>query len=476
MKNEATIEFVGPRVGQSLLDCVSHLLDRAIFVTLLAVIAAASIPYGTVHPWWEALFECTLFALAALWIIDGLNSGTWSVREHRILLPLVALIGFALIQSLKLRGITTGIARALSADPYETWRATLKLIALTLAAALLIRYTSSPSRLRMLIYTIIGIGVVSALLGIARQMGQGEAYISFLPRLWPGRGYGQFINQNHFAFLMEMALGSVLGLLVGGGVSRDRLLLFLAAGVTMGAALVLSNSRGGIFSMFCQLLFLAIMFGIAQPRRETSTHRSPVYFRLQRFSNSVIGRGLLIVCLLMVMIVSIAWLGGDQLAHRFETMERDFSMGSSEVRTNVTRWNMWSATWRSIKDHPIVGVGFGAYPVAISKYHDGSGDLRPQQAHNDYLDLLACGGVVGLALVAWFIIAFIKQLPLRLRSSDPFRRAVCLGALVGLFGVAVHSLVDFGLHITANALVFTSLLVIATLNGRVEDRTLSNTD
>jgi hypothetical protein len=62
-----------------------------------------------------------------------------------------------------------------------------------------------------------------------------------------------------------------------------------------------------------------------------------------------------------------------------------------------------------------------------------------------------------------------------LRSSDPFRRSACLGALVGLFGVAVHSLVDFGLHITANALIFTSLVVIATVNGRVEERRFSNT-
>jgi len=475
LKNEATIEFVGPGVGQALWDGLARLLDPAIFVTLLALLAVSSIPYGTVHPWWEAVFECTVFALAALWIVDGLHGGTWSVSEHRVLLPLLALIVFALIQSLKLWGVTTGRAQAWSADPYETWRVTLKLIALTLAAALLIRYTSSSRRLRMLIYTIIGIGVASALFGIARQMGQGDAYISFLPRLWPGRGYAQFINQNHFAFLMEMALGLVLGILVGGGVPRDRLLIFLAAGVAMAAALVLSNSRGGIFSMLCQLLFLAIMFGVVRSQKEISGHRSGVYLWLERFSKSLIGRALLIVSLLTVVTVSIAWLGGDQLAQRMETMERDFSMGSSELRVNVTRWDMWSATWKSIKDHPIAGVGFGAYPVAISKYHDGSGDLRPRQAHNDYLDLLACGGVIGLSLAAWFIMAIIKKLPGRLRSTDPFRRSACLGAVVGLFGVAVHSLVDFGLHITANALIFTSLVVIAMVNGRGEKGRESNT-
>jgi hypothetical protein len=42
------------------------------------------------------------------------------------------------------------------------------------------------------------------------------------------------------------------------------------------------------------------------------------------------------------------------------------------------------------------------------------------------------------------------------------RRAACLGACIGIAGVAVHSLVDFGLHMLVNALVFTTLIVIAT--------------
>ncbi|MCA1602327.1 MAG: hypothetical protein LC776_12025, partial [Acidobacteria bacterium] len=85
--------------------------------------------------------------------------------------------------------------------------------------------------------------------GIVRQTTQrGEAGF-ILPYLMPGEGYAQFINQNHFAFLMEMALGLVLGLVVGGGVRRDRVLIYLVAVVPVWTALVLSNSRGGIFSM-----------------------------------------------------------------------------------------------------------------------------------------------------------------------------------------------------------------------------------
>jgi tetratricopeptide (TPR) repeat protein len=103
-------------------------------------------------------------------------------------------------------------------------------------------------------------------------------------------------------------------------------------------------------------------------------------------------------------------------------------------------------------------------------YHDASGRLTPRQAHNDYLEILASGGVIGFALAVWFLVLLARRIVPHLSSNDQFRRAVCFGACVGLFGVAVHSLLDFGLHMTINALLFTCLCVLATADGRVEER------
>ena len=44
--------------------------------------------------------------------------------------------------------------------------------------------------------------------------------------------------------------------------------------------------------------------------------------------------------------------------------------------------------------------------------------------------------------------------------ADNYDRAVTLGALVGIVTVAIHSLVDFGLHVTINALLFIALISI----------------
>jgi hypothetical protein len=85
---------------------------------------------------------------------------------------------------------------------------------------------------------------------------------------------------------------------------------------------------------------------------------------------------------------------------------------------------------------------------------------------------MVSGGLIGAAFVAWFGIAFFQLARRRLASRDPFRRASCIGALTGIFAVASHSLVDFGLHITVNQVVFVGLIVVATLGERIEEKPL----
>jgi len=53
-------------------------------------------------------------------------------------------------------------------------------------------------------------------------MVQGSAPNFALLQLSPDRSYGQFIDRNHFAFLIEMVLGLVFGLMIGGGIQRER--------------------------------------------------------------------------------------------------------------------------------------------------------------------------------------------------------------------------------------------------------------
>ncbi len=467
------------RSNVSLSQPAARLLDTGIFFALLALIALAAVPYGTVEPWWQALFECAVFGLAALWLIEGFLSGSYDCSAYRILLPLVALALFGLMQTIPIGGesdllLRTGARmwRTMSADPHGTRLWVSRMLSLVLVAAMLLRYTSSPRRLRSLIYLVIGIAAASALFGLARKTTQHEAGF-ILPHLMPGFGYGQFINNNHFAFLMEMALGLLLGLTVAGGLRRDRLLIYLGVTLLLGMSLVLSNSRGGILSMLCQLLFAAVLFPTMRSLREAQIPINGAIKWIRQVGGTLVVRALLIVCLFITVSIGIVWVGGDSLLGRLEVIPSEVSSRDARGRWGDRRIDIWRATWQLVRAHPVVGVGMGGYWIAITEYHDASGEMTPQRAHNDYLELLASGGLIGVALGAWFVGGLIRPVRKRLRSADKFKRAATYGALIGLSGVAVHSFVDFGLHTTINAVVSIALLVIANVDLRQEKQMAS---
>ncbi len=438
---------------------ISRILDSFIFYSLLAVIALTAIPYGTVQPWWEALFESATFALASLAAVDVMLRGFDGLARYKLLLPLLALVVFALLQSML----------GISADPFETRLFVLKVAAICLTLALLIRYTKSRRRLAALIILILSVAVACALFGIIRQSTQHEGSRFVLPYLIADLGYAQFINKNHFAFLMEMALGLALGFLVAGGASRDRALIYLAAAAPVWIGLVLCRSRGGILSMFSQIIFLALLFNLTRTRAVVDSRHDSSQNLLLRAVRSTVFRVVLIVGLVAAVFIGMVWVGGENLVRGLQSMPGEVSQNRTEA--GASRLEIWRTTWRMFEDHPVSGVGFNGYWIGITQYHEASGRLTPQQAHNDYLEILASGGLIGMAIFIWFVVLFVREVKRTFTlARDRFARACIIGACAGIFGVAVHSFVDFGLHITINSLVFVSLLAMATNRIDAEKR------
>ena len=440
-------------------------LAAFIFYSLIVLGALVAIPYGTTEPWSEAVFECAVFCLALLWIVHGLIEGSWQIGNTRLIAPMVALVIFALVQSLALWQVDVAGEKvwfALSSDPFETRLFAFRVAALVLATVLIVRFTSTGTRLGILVHAIIAVALASALFGIARQTlqhGQGFG----LSRLAAGLGYAQFINKNHFAFLMEAALGLLIGVAIMQRGRRDRLLLYLSAAVLMWATVVLSQSRGGLLSITVQGIFAGLLFVNS---RSLQTGGRPTANRSVRWARSIVVTAIMVAALVVVVAAGVVLLGGDQLATGVETATLEMSgVDRSVVHEGVRRSDIWRATWRMFKAHPIAGAGFGGFGAEAPVFHEASGALIAQQAHNDYLELLASGGILGLALFIWFAVALVRQARHSLNSTEGFQRAAATGAIIGLVGVGVHSIVDFGLHVTANALVFVALLAILSLKA-----------
>ena len=439
------------------------LLGTFVFTSLLGLLVLTAIPYGTAEAWWKALLICSILALTIVWLIEGFLSGYWISDGWSMILPMLALAVFSFLQSLPI-GQTAiagvGTWNAISADPYQTRFFASQLLALTLAGILLLRYASTEGRLRTLIHFVIGVTVVSAVFGILRQTAQHKLGFG-LPLLPLNSGFGQFINKNHFAFLMEMGLGLSLGMIFGGAAKREQTLIYFAAILPIWIALALSGSRGGFVAMLAQVIAAVLLF-----RPMARTHSTPIPSNALRLLQSSPLRVLLLLVLIGAVVVGTLWMGGDRLATQIEAVPRDFGADYVASRQGVSRNEIWKVTLRMFAAQPVFGVGMGSYWAAVPEFHDASGLMRPQEAHNDYLELLASGGLLGVGIGIWFVVAVLRRTRQNLRSNNRFRRAACFGATIGIIGVAVHSLVDFGLHMMVNALILTTLIVIATSKPR----------
>lgn len=410
-------------------------MRRIIFAALVGLVVLTAVPYGTFEAWWKAAFVCTALGICILAIVDGVIGGSTDVGPRSILLPLLALAAFAFVQTLPLG--STGAWHAISADPYQTRFFVLQILALTVCLALLYRYANDERRMQILIHAVIAIAVASAVFGILRQATQQHDGF-LLPLLKKNQGYGQFLNKNHFAYLMEMAFGLGLGLLLAHGVKRDRVLIYVALLLPIWIALVLSNSRGGILAMLTQVLIAASLL----LRRQTS-------------------RVILIAIVMAGILAGTLWVGGDRLATNLESAGTDFA--GDTTRDGASRNEIWRATLKMFAAHPIAGIGLGGYWIGITAYHDASGSLTPQEAHNELLELLSSGGVIGLAIGVWFAVIVIRRIKENLQDDRGYIRAVRFAALLAISGVVVHSLVDFGLHLMGNALIFIVLIMLATI-------------
>jgi O-antigen ligase len=435
----------------------SRVLNVIVFCGLLGVIALAVFPYGTVDPWWEAAFECAVFLLTALWIVASVVAGDWQIRQWSVLLPLILITAYAFLQAVQWPpwGGASVPRHMLSVDHYQTYLTARKSIALTLFLLLLLAHTSTVGRLRWLVRAVVTVGTASALFAILRQFLQpAESTTGFvLPFLFYGIGYGQFLSPNAFAYLMEMTLALLAGLVLGAGVSRKQVLIYLALAAVVWTALVLSNSRGGLLSLACGSIF-ALFVALTWYSERKQSQGEEAQGWINQFRTSRLVHVSMVGLMLVILMVGVLWIGGEGLSNKLD------NQAAAETSDGTNRREIWRASWNLFKSRPWTGTGFGAYYLVIPQFQSSSGRIKLEQSHNDYLDLAANGGVVALALAGWFVVVIIWRAKYSFRARDAYRRAAALGAATGLIGVAVHSFVDFGLQLTGIAVVCGTLIAI----------------
>jgi len=155
-------------------------------------------------------------------------------------------------------------------------------------------------------------------------------------------------------------------------------------------------------------------------------------------------------------VLAVSWIGVHQVLQRFANYQ------SLEV-TEGKRASMRLDTWHIFLDHPVMGTGLGTLQMVFPPYDTFYDGKIVNHSHNDYLEALAETGVLGGLCCAWFLgVLLLESLHGLAELGSSFGASLNLSGLVGCSGLLVHSLVDFNLHIPANAMLFMVAAFLAT--------------
>jgi O-antigen ligase len=296
------------------------------------------------------------------------------------------------------------------------------------------------------------VGACLAVVGLAQQATfNGKLLWFWTPRFYATNAFGPFVNRNHFAGWMLLAIALGVGWLFGrigdasglraptwrerilwlGSKQATPLIVVGAAVIVMACALVWTMSRSGIAATG---VALAILLAAALRRSKRTLRR-------------------LVLAGYLVMTVAgvIAWRGEHTLASWYRN-------------TTTLEWRvrLWEDTMPALKEFWLTGSGVNTYGTVMLVYPRTDTSVQPREAHNDYLQMAVEGGLLVCVPAVLLVVAVGRAISARLRQPQSETAWwIRMGAVAGICGMAVQELTEFSLQIPAVALLFVTCVAIA---------------
>ncbi|MBN2062111.1 MAG: O-antigen ligase family protein [Deltaproteobacteria bacterium] len=402
---------------------MSYQLSSIPLYLIYALLIFTPLARGSVQPWAVTVIHIvTLVALAAF-LIEKTWKQNWQWIKTPLDLPLLILLILVILSTL------------FSLLPkISTWSLILLINYLTIFY-LTIHTNRTRTQSKRLIFIIIGVATFLAVFGLFKKFGMNPfpwweyGELKYNPD-WLSSTYG---NHNHFAGYMEMSIPLVLGLFLL-GYRSGKLFILVYITLLILTSLILSLSRGGWIGTLLGLVFITIALFSSR------------YFKRKK---------LLIISIAGFIVLALIVLASTPVVERIRTLENDVEEPSFEGRVSA-----WSGVIEMIRDHPLLGTGPGTFASVFTRYQPPGHAARYFYAHNDYLHFISETGLILIPIIIWMIIAVYRRGFHKLKNSSRFARGTTLGALTGITAILVHSIVDFNLHIPANAILFTILTAI----------------
>lgn len=397
------------------------------------ILIAAPLGFGATSTLASLLLVAAAWLLLLFWLAERVYAGNLPLFTHPVAAPVALLLGFTAMHW----------AVKISVAPVATELEWLRWVGYVALGIVGVSCFDTPQRLRGLAAALAVAGCAIALLGITQYLtSSGKLYW-----VWElengGRLFGPYVNRNHFAGLMELWCPLALGMALLPQNSLPRRWFWAALALVMGAAVVLSGSRGGALSLAVVVVAFTLLITAQRGGRR-----------------AVLG---LLIAMVLVAGIVLALDQGEAL-ERYKNILRPHQVQQEEAA--AYRLAAWRDTLVLFRHNWAIGSGLDTFATLFPGVRSFATDKIWTHAHNDFLQFLAETGLVGGALGMWVLAAGGTESVRNLkRTSGTATGAILAGVASGCVGFLTHGWLDFNFHIPANAASFAVLAAVLTRRG-----------
>lgn len=130
------------------------------------------------------------------------------------------------------------------------------------------------------------------------------------------------------------------------------------------------------------------------------------------------------------------------------------------------RFKMWGITKDLIRDHSMVGVGFG-HKTFKQEFELLIRSMPIFHAHNTYLEIMAEGGALGIISFLYIVIgSMVNLFKSGMKSTDKYIRTISIGLLASIIGILTNGMTE---HIVYINRIIVMLWMVFGLTGALRN-------
>jgi len=449
-------EIVKPSREGKTIRAMATWMERVFFLLLLLVpltISPISTDMYTVPK--TFLVQALILLLVTLSLIKGTLTGGFWLPWTPLTGPALALLGTALLSLTKALNPFQGIEQAFSLF--------LLLLLLHLAALHLTTHEE--------LFRLFGAVALATILVAAYGLLQAKG-IDFLNLQWR---FVPVSTLGNTGFAAEYLIAS-LPLLLTAASTGQKGLLFGGAAILAVIHLLLTKSRGGWMALTAALIVMAIFRrqkakacpelsrrGKKQKAKDCVDQNAPDPSAIRHFRSKIL-KGVVVAAVVTGIATSLTLLFPDVW---WTTGERILSIFDPSYPSNRVRILIWGSTLKMIEEAPLLGVGIGNYELVYPLYRTVeewrlSSRFVVGEAHNDYLQMAAETGLLGLACFLWLLARLFQRASRLLKTGDEGWRRPGLALTGSLVALLIYAFFAFPLRNPTSSLhfwLFAGLLV-----------------